>query len=68
MGLIEVVKKKVVRIDDITEKDVDYKMEGFRSLKALKENYKKFYKEQFEDFDDRTEIAINYVKVIRKFK
>lgn len=68
LGLIEVVKKKVVRIEDITDKDVDYKLEGFRSLKALKENYKKFYKEQFEDFDDRTEIAINYVKVIRKFK
>lgn len=68
LGLIEVVKKKIVKLDDITDKDVDYKIEGFRSLKAFKENYKKFYKEQFPDFDDKQEISINYVKVIRKFK
>lgn len=68
LGLIEVVKKKVLRIDDITDKDVDYKLEGFRSLKAYKENYKKFYKEHYESFDERQEISINIVKVIRKFK
>lgn len=68
LGLIEVIKKKVIKIDDITDKDVDYKLEGFRNLKAFKENYKKFYKEKYDNFDEKQEISINIVKVIRKFK
>lgn len=68
LGLVEVVKKKSLRIDDLTDKDVDYKLEGFKSLKAYKDDLKKFYKEMFEDFNDRSEIVINTVKVIRKFK
>lgn len=68
LGLIEVVKKKVMKLDDITEKDVDYKIEGFKSLKAFKTYYKKFYKSKFDDFNDKSEISINTVKVIRKFK
>ena len=68
LGLIEVVKKKVLRIEDITEKDVDYKLEGFRSLNAYKKDLKEYYKNNLSDFNDRSEIVINTVKVIRKFK
>lgn len=67
LGLIEVIKKKKLRIDDLTEKDVDYKLEGFKSLKAYQNDLKKFYRENFADFNDRTEIIVNTVKVIRKF-
>ena len=60
LGLIEVVKKKVKNIEDLTEKDVDYKLEGYRSLKGLK----KYLSDTYED----NEVVINTVKVIRKFK
>lgn len=68
LGLIEVVKKKCMKIDDIRDSDVDIKLEGFRSLKALKKHLKDFYSENYPDFNEHSEIIINTVKVIRKFK
>lgn len=67
LGVLEVVKEKVVEIDDLTEKDIDYKLEGYRTLNACKKDLKKIYSEHYNIDDDKLELVIKTVKVIRKF-
>lgn len=61
LGLIEVVKKREMDIQDITDEYIDYKSLGYRSLKGFKKYLSDCY-------GNKAIIVVNMVKVIRKFK
>lgn len=67
LGVLEVVKEKIVGINDLTEKDIDYKAEGYRTLNACKKELKRIYSEHYNVEADTIELVIKTVKVIRKF-
>lgn len=67
LGVLEVVKEKIVGINDLTEKDIDYKLEGYRTLNTCKKELKKIYSEHYNVEPDTIELVIKTVKVIRKF-
>lgn len=68
LGVLEVVKEKVVLIDDLCDDDIDYKIEGYKTLAACKKDLKKIYSEYYNVNADEIELVIKKVKVIRKFK
>lgn len=67
LGVLEVVKEKTILIDDLSEKDIDYKVEGYRSLNACKKDLKKIYSAYYGVEANTVELVIKTVKVIKKF-
>lgn len=67
LGVLEVVKERIVTINDLTEKDIDYNLEGYKSLNICKKELKKLYSEHYNVEPESIELVIKTVKVIRKF-
>lgn len=67
LGVLEVVKERIVAIDDLTEKDIDYKLEGYKTLNTCKRELKKLYSEHYNVEPENIDLVIKTVKVIRKF-
>lgn len=68
LGVLEVIKENTILINDLTEKDIDYKLEGYRSLNTCKKELKKLYSEHYKVDPESIELVIKTVKVIRKFR